>query len=816
MIAFSNWSLDKLWEKYLSLPGHLTKQQAIQFMTSKGSSLEAHWKHELPAMIQQLQARGAQGLNIPATLFALPQSPQQRKKILSRSAETSRGVMELVDSPRARRIASFTTQPHHPLNRAVRQKFEKDSGIIGGIKFPNTRPVLGGRDHASLQNRHVALYSGGFARKQEEDTRMHKELGRPRADTRTHFSPQAKRTRFTATTSKVGEITQTGEEYTGDVKAIQRAPDPHTIPVRALTIPQTMGAEEHKTTEDVLPEFTQPQRQFIERHERGLLGEANKRLELQTQQHEKIGTQILETKLGEQRADLEQKTGELLTRQKAQLASEAQGMINKMRVQAQDFVQLREAKIRAAEGWKVKGAEQKAGQIRQEAIKVIGQKDAQLQKANQMIKHAETYVQKLQEAKSQEQRDALQKQLQKLTHEHNAIMQRKQEQVNATWQKQELKIKSALEHQAKQHKLELDKRDEGYSRGIRQKEEQARLAIQQREHHANLAIQAKEREKMVALHSEFQTSMQAEREKDELRGQLQTREHDIAEAEARGRDEANIENLTTFMDSSRLFGGEETPQPSPEAMSERSNPIQFEEPTTPILESRPIIQYPQRDLTPEPIQRVSHFQPVQQYQSEPRSPVARMSPSVSPEPVKEKSIPPTQPRPIIREHQPRPVIREPQPRPDNMADIIRAALAVRPHTETKIVPIPVSSAPGVIHTTRQPVAKSDGIKIIQKTVVNEKSRRRKAATKGRKKKQSQYAATKKRVMAKIRKDRASEYKKHGERIKKLPPNQRKSERLKIRKSLMAKQKTVFATMRGKSRITLDALKKLERSSIKWI
>ena len=148
----------------------------------------------------------------------------------------------------------------------------------------------------------------------------------------------------------------------------------------------------------------------------------------------------------------------------------------------------------------------------------------------------------------------------------------------------------------------------------------------------------------------------------------------------------------------------------------------------------------------------------------------------------------------------------------DMAEMIRRQLSnitIRPTT------VPSTTTP-VIHTQQPALSKATpAIKITQKTVVNEKTRRRKAATRDTKKRRSEYTDLKKRVQARIRKDRAAKYKKESSRISKLPVSQRAAIKKKTRTQYMQKQKALFKTFVGKNKISLAALRKLLSSTIKW-
>jgi hypothetical protein len=118
---------------------------------------------------------------------------------------------------------------------------------------------------------------------------------------------------------------------------------------------------------------------------------------------------------------------------------------------------------------------------------------------------------------------------------------------------------------------------------------------------------------------------------------------------------------------------------------------------------------------------------------------------------------------------------------------------------------------------RRPV--EGGIRVTQKQVINEKTRRRRAAQKGTKtrtkKKSSEYVALKKKVQARIRAERAKHYKKISVEINKLPKAKRKTARLQARKTLMKTQKEIFSKMTGTKKMAIKDLRKLVTAAIRF-
>ena len=118
---------------------------------------------------------------------------------------------------------------------------------------------------------------------------------------------------------------------------------------------------------------------------------------------------------------------------------------------------------------------------------------------------------------------------------------------------------------------------------------------------------------------------------------------------------------------------------------------------------------------------------------------------------------------------------------------------------------------------RRPV--EGGIRVTQKQVINEKTRRRRAAQKGTKartkKKSSEYVALKKKVQARIRAERAKHYKKISVEINKLPKAKRKTARLQARKTLMKTQKEIFSKMTGTNKMAIKDLRKLVTAEIRF-
>ena len=151
--------------------------------------------------------------------------------------------------------------------------------------------------------------------------------------------------------------------------------------------------------------------------------------------------------------------------------------------------------------------------------------------------------------------------------------------------------------------------------------------------------------------------------------------------------------------------------------------------------------------------------------------------------------------------------RDPDPDRGDILTLIKDHLN-KSDKQTKLISTPI------METYLKPAEtkKSGGIKMVQKTIVNQKARRKKAATKTR---TSEYAALKKRVQARIRKERMSAYKGHGKRIAKLPVKERKAARKRIKDSLMLTQKTMFKTFVGKNKINIESLRKLLKQKIKW-
>ena len=108
--------------------------------------------------------------------------------------------------------------------------------------------------------------------------------------------------------------------------------------------------------------------------------------------------------------------------------------------------------------------------------------------------------------------------------------------------------------------------------------------------------------------------------------------------------------------------------------------------------------------------------------------------------------------------------------------------------------------------------------MITKQVVNERSRRRKAATKDtkrrKKKTKSEYQSVKKAVQTRVRKLRAEEFKKLSAKIAKIPRGKRKAAREVVRKRLMNVQKSLFSRM-TLDKMDLKELKKLVSKRIKF-
>ncbi len=142
---------------------------------------------------------------------------------------------------------------------------------------------------------------------------------------------------------------------------------------------------------------------------------------------------------------------------------------------------------------------------------------------------------------------------------------------------------------------------------------------------------------------------------------------------------------------------------------------------------------------------------------------------------------------------------------------------------TQFIPIPMGGGggEGIIHSVgpqQQPAPRGEGIRITNKQTVNERSRRRRAASKdkkSRKKRASKdYMKIKKQVMAKVRASRTAEYKSISKNINKLPIKQRKSARDRARKALMKRQKEHFAKL--KPDITsLERLRGLLKRGVQW-
>ncbi len=114
--------------------------------------------------------------------------------------------------------------------------------------------------------------------------------------------------------------------------------------------------------------------------------------------------------------------------------------------------------------------------------------------------------------------------------------------------------------------------------------------------------------------------------------------------------------------------------------------------------------------------------------------------------------------------------------------------------------------------------RGDGIKITNTQTVNERSRRRRAASKdkkSRKKRASkEYTKIKKQIMTKVRKSRAAEYKYINKKISKLPVKQRKSARDRARKALMKRQKEHFSKLKP-GITTLERLRGLLKKGVQW-
>jgi hypothetical protein len=111
------------------------------------------------------------------------------------------------------------------------------------------------------------------------------------------------------------------------------------------------------------------------------------------------------------------------------------------------------------------------------------------------------------------------------------------------------------------------------------------------------------------------------------------------------------------------------------------------------------------------------------------------------------------------------------------------------------------------------------IKVTQKQIVNERTSRKRAATKHKRQSKktdaSAYTATKKQVQKRIRKLRAAEYKSIGKHINQLPRGERQKARTTARKGLMARQKELFRRMTGAKKMNLRDLKKLLTAAIRF-
>ena len=115
------------------------------------------------------------------------------------------------------------------------------------------------------------------------------------------------------------------------------------------------------------------------------------------------------------------------------------------------------------------------------------------------------------------------------------------------------------------------------------------------------------------------------------------------------------------------------------------------------------------------------------------------------------------------------------------------------------IPYPVGGGAGIIHTIsggggaapRYPT--HPGVKVVTKQIINEKVRRRKAATKDSKKRKkvakSEYGVVKKAVQTRVRKLRATEYKKLSSQIDKMPRSKRKAARKVVKKRLINSKRT---------------------------
>ncbi len=147
------------------------------------------------------------------------------------------------------------------------------------------------------------------------------------------------------------------------------------------------------------------------------------------------------------------------------------------------------------------------------------------------------------------------------------------------------------------------------------------------------------------------------------------------------------------------------------------------------------------------------------------------------------------------------------------------------HAQPQIIPIPVGGGGGMIHTvgggggqqqTQRGVA--GGIKITNTQTVNERTRRKRAATKDKKirKKRAtkEYAKLRRQVQARIRAARSKEYKSMSKKIAKIPKGERASARKKARSALMSKQKEMFHKMKPAS-LSLDRLRQLLGKNIVW-
>jgi hypothetical protein len=138
-----------------------------------------------------------------------------------------------------------------------------------------------------------------------------------------------------------------------------------------------------------------------------------------------------------------------------------------------------------------------------------------------------------------------------------------------------------------------------------------------------------------------------------------------------------------------------------------------------------------------------------------------------------------------------------------------------------MIPYPVGGGGGggIIHTVGgadrgryMDYGGRGGIKVTQKQIVNEKTKRRKAAEKDgksqKKTKSSAYTALKKKVQAVVRKERTKKYKQLNEEIKKMPKEKQKATRDKVKRTLMKTQKELFSKMVGKKKISVKDLQKL--------